>query len=270
MPNWSVSPTKLDREQNDFLDHELNNRNHWISGFPGSGKSTILYHAIRRIQADNVKSNILIIVYTVSLREMFRAAFREQGIQEVRIDTMYDFEKNPRSYDYIFCDECQDITATAISKMKQQCKHLILAGDEHQSLYKEDVRHHEVTVDSANITSLINGTRYELTYIHRLSPAIQSAVQRLEPSLDMSGLRNMSDHSTQIRLCRATSQSDEYKYIWREARKGPSIGQTSAILFPTQKNILQFVNDVLQQEGKKTWQEKTNTWGKLDFDALND
>ena len=70
MPNYSVSPARLDPEQKTFLEKELpTGKNYWICGFPGSGKSTLLEHCIRIIKADKPKASILVIVFTRSLIE---------------------------------------------------------------------------------------------------------------------------------------------------------------------------------------------------------
>ena len=46
---WMVKYDKLDDDQKDFVDKEINNTgNIWIQGFAGSGKSVMLIHALRK------------------------------------------------------------------------------------------------------------------------------------------------------------------------------------------------------------------------------
>lgn len=46
---WMVKYDKLDDDQKDFVDKEINNTgNIWIQGFAGSGKSAMLIHALRK------------------------------------------------------------------------------------------------------------------------------------------------------------------------------------------------------------------------------
>lgn len=275
MAKWSVEYPHLDSEQKDFLNNKLtDNRNHWIKGFPGSGKSTILEHAVKTIKADNPNATIALAVYTHSLIAMFRVAFHEIGVSdnEVKVATMYDLlEKDHNHYDYILCDEVQDMTPSIISGLRAKCNHFIVAGDEHQSIYRKDVRYHETVVTPSQIPALINeGNDIPLTIVHRLSPAIQEAVQRFMPSLDISGLRNPAVKVTKPRLCRATTYANEIKYIWDEAVKAPNTGGgTAAILLPRHDLIMNFVDEVCELNGRPHWNRAVNIFGKTDYKAMN-
>ena len=145
MPNNSVPISKLDTEQSNFLDKCLfSGKNYWISGFPGSGKSTILEHCVRLIKADKPKASILVVVFTRSLIEMFRAAFKEMDLQNVNIVTMYEFMRSSRKYDYILCDEVQDLTTRIIEELRRRSSVLITAGDENQSIFQIDPTYKEL------------------------------------------------------------------------------------------------------------------------------
>lgn len=270
MGKWVVKPQNLDGEQRQFLNEKLNGGNVWISGFPGSGKSTLLMHAARLILSDNPEKRIFVATFTNSLVTMFEAAFRELGLHHVEVGTMYYFKKTGARYDYIFCDEVQDLTPSIIREMKSRCDHLIVAGDPHQSLYDMDPKFHESTVGPADITGLLDGEEYKLSIIHRLSPSIQKAVRKLMPEMrELSNIRNSASHSTQIRLCRASNKSDELKYVWKEAQKGPEVGDSSAILASSNDAVVDYVNNILSLEGKQPWSPTLNRWSKQDFGAMN-
>jgi hypothetical protein len=81
--------------------------------------------------------------------------------------------------------------------------------------------------------------------------------------------RDLTKQSTQVRLCEAYSKEEEVRYIMREAKKAVNVGQTAAILIPTQNSILSFVQQVLGIEGKSEWAVETNDWGKTDYNSLN-
>ena len=271
MSNWTVPYRLLDTEQNEFLDHHLyDGHNYWISGFPGSGKSTLLMHAARLIRQDHRNASILFVVYTRSLIEMFNAGFKDSGLNGISIETMYEFMRSRGHYEYIFCDEVQDLPASFLSAMRECSDHLIVAGDPNQSIYAVDVKYQQPTVTPAQIPSLIGGNTFELNIVHRISPSIQKAIQRLVPNLNrLASLRNMANHSTQIRICSASSTSHELEYVWREAQKGPRVGETSAILVPNRSAIINTVEDILGQEGKPRWQQVANNWGQPDFANMN-
>ena len=184
---------------------------------------------------------------------------------------MFEFMKTSRQYNYILCDEVQDLTPRIIRELTRRSSVLIVAGDENQSIFEIDPRYNEPTVNPSQITSLIAGEQYQLTIVHRLSPAIQRAIQSLIPALaDLARLTNMADHTTQIRLCKALTANQEIEYIWKESVKAPKVGKTSAILFPNQQAAVSFIQDVIRLENKQQWEQSTNEYGKVDFGDMND
>lgn len=270
---------KLDPQQQDFLNKistfvdnaGLHFRNQWIKGFAGSGKSVLLAYASTTILAKKSNSNILVVVFTRSLVEMFKADFKELGLTtNVTIETYYEFMKGSGHHDYILCDEVQDLTPRVIREMNARSYNVIVAGDSNQSIYDRDPRWQEATVTSSEIGSLINGDPYELSIIHRLSRSIIDAVQRFLPRMNIfSSKRDMTKEDTQIRLCEASSEAEEVKYIMERASKAVSVGDSTAILIPSGQQIIKFVNQVLRDENKPEWAKRDNDWGRVDWGAMN-
>lgn len=267
---WIIPENKLDAQQRDFLDNvDVNRRNIWIKGFAGSGKSVLLAYTVKKIKSKSSNASILVIVFTKSLVEMFKAAFSEMGLN-VSIDTYYGFMKSNNRYDYILCDEVQDLVPRVIREMDSRSSHVIVAGDSNQSIYECDPQWKEVTVSPSEIGSLLNADSFELGIIHRLSRSIIDAVQRFLPRMNIfSSKRDMTKSDTQIRLCEAPSESKEVSYIMEQATKAVNQGYTTAILIPSAQKIINFVNQALRDAGKPEWVEQTNNWNKTDFGAMN-
>ena len=267
---WIIPENKLDVQQRDFLDNtDINARNVWIKGFAGSGKSVLLVYVAKKIKSRVPSSSVLLIVFTRSLVEMFRAAFRELGLN-IAIDTYYGFMNGTNHYDYILCDEVQDLTPRVIRKMNSRGSHVIVAGDSNQSIYTSDPRWREATVTPSQIGSLINGNAFELGIIHRLSRSIIDAVQRFLPNMNIfTAKRDMTKSDTQIRLCEAPSEAMEVKYIMEQAGKAVNQGYTAAVLIPMQNKVIQFANEALRDANKTEWTPTTNQYGKTDFRSLN-
>lgn len=272
--SWIVPYEKLDEQQKEFIDKvDITRKNVWIKGFPGSGKSVLLAHTIRKIknedQSKGTHSSILVIVFTHSLIKMFNAAFQELGYK-VDVVTFYDFMRSSRSYDYILSDEVQDLTPSVLREMNQRAKHVVVAGDSNQSIYAIDPRFREATVQPSQISLLLSSNEFELGIIHRLSSSIINAVQRFLPRMNIfTGRRDAMHVDTQIRLCEANNYEEEVKYIFNEAKKAVNVGQTAGILIPTQNDILSFFQSLLSIEGKPAWDVQTNNYGKTDYNALN-
>lgn len=267
---WLVPENMLDDQQRDFVENiDINQRNVWIKGFPGSGKSVLLVYTLKRIRRQTPSAKVAVVVFTRSLITMFKAAFAEMGVS-ANIMTYYEFLKSSSDYGYVLSDEIQDMTDRVLTTMNNKAKHVIVAGDENQSIYDSDPKYREPTVSPTQITSLLNCRDFELGIIHRLSSSIIAAVEKFMPNMNIfSSRRDMTKQTTQIRLCTANSAEQEAKYIMREAQKAVNVGDTVAILIPTQQKILEFFQIALTALGKSKWSVQLNSWGKVDYNKLN-
>lgn len=267
---WIVYEDRLDPHQREFLERaDFNNHNIWIKGFPGSGKSVLLAHTVKRIKNRTPNATLVFLVFTRSLVEMFKAAFRELGIT-IDVTTYYDFMKSSSCYDYVLADEVQDFVPKVLTSMKTRGNRVVVAGDEHQSIYSQDPRYGESTIPSSELVSLLSARTHELLIIHRLSSSIIDVIQRFMPETNIfSSRRDQTNHSTQVRLCTGQDEKEEVKYVMQEAMKSVQIGYSAAVLLPTQKEIIKFINTALQNAGEPVWNQTLNNWGKPDFASLN-
>ena len=72
---WLVPENMLDDQQRDFVENvDIEQRNVWIKGFPGSGKSVLLAYTMKRIKRKDSSAKVAVIVFTHSLIAMFKAA----------------------------------------------------------------------------------------------------------------------------------------------------------------------------------------------------
>lgn len=267
---WIIPEHMLDPQQRDFIDkQDFTRENIWIKGFPGSGKSVLLAYTLKKIKSQNPRASVVIVVFTRSLVQMFTEAFEEMKIN-VDVCTFYEFMNSTNRYDYVLSDEVQDLVPSVLREMKTRASHVVVAGDENQSIYERDPKFRENTVSSTEINRLLSSSSFELGIIHRLSSSIINVIQRFMPNMNVfSAKRDQTKASTQVRLCEANGSNEEVKYIMREAGKATKIGETAAILLPTQNEIVKFVNTALAAEGKSQWPQQLNRWGKLDFTSMN-
>ena len=124
---WVPDLNKLDSDQQDFVDDRNINKNVFIKGFAGTGKSVLLVAKLKYIYEINPDAICCVVSFAHSLLEAFRLGFKEIGLdkrisdsngnneciaQKGQIDlvTKYEFKKNQNSdqlinYDFIFFDE---------------------------------------------------------------------------------------------------------------------------------------------------------------------
>lgn len=236
---WIVEENKLDTQQRYFLDNiNINRKNIWIKGFAGSGKSVLLAYVAKKVLKKSEHAKIVFIVFTNSLVEMFISAFKELGLN-IDVETYYSFMNDESlHYDYILCDEVQDLTPRILQEMRKRSTHIVVAGDSNQSIFDCDPKWKEKTVTPSEIEHLINGEVFELNINHRLSRSIIDAVQSFLPHIKIfSSKIDMTKSDTQIRLCEASSEENEIAYVMEQATKAVNVGDTAAILIPSAQKL---------------------------------
>ena len=267
---WLVPENKLDAQQRLFLDSEaIFKQNVWIKGFAGSGKSILILYSVKKILARNPEAKLLLVVFTHALINMFKAAFEEMGLK-VQVETYYAFMKEPTHYDYILCDEVQDLTERVIVALELHADRVIVAGDANQSIYLRDPRWGEPTIDK-NFLSDRDYQEQELTIIHRLPKSLIEVVNHFMPDMHIfSAKLDMTKPDAQVRVCKAERVEDEIRYLLDRAQKAIQGGYTVAVLMPTQDLMVLFVNWVLYCMWRQQWDPpQRNRWGKYDFFQLN-
>ena len=278
---WLPAENELGREQRDFLSEIVNTeQNENVAGFPGSGKTVILLYSVVNLRRKNPDSQILIVEFTHALIKMLQAAINEmskeqkyQGLhlENVEIRTYYDFVKQTNSqYDYIICDEVQDIPTVAIQHMHQRAKRVIVGGDANQSIYKEDPMWKMPPCTPSELDSILSPNKTNLTIIYRLTKKIISAINSYLPSMKiLQGRSTMVKTNVQIRLWKSADKKQESVHIMKEATSRINNNDSVGILLPTHSKIIAFANLALAIAQKPMWVEERNSFGKLDFESLN-
>jgi len=278
---WMIREDQLDPDQKDFINNESKKTgNIWVKGFAGSGKSVLLIHSLRDILKKEPNAKVAIVVYTHSLIDMFKTGMKELNLSSsIPVITYYEFvDKNKSSYDYIFCDEVQDLPARVLYAMNNRAKKVIVAGDSNQSIYDVDPKWRDAVVQADQVGDIINARAFSLSMIHRLTRSIITAVQKLLPKMNIWGAkRDTTKVDVNIRLCEATSEREEVKYVYQESQKGTAVGDTCVVLLPTHSAIVNFTRQALLSQNKPEWKFTPISWDidkpldkqRPDYDSLN-
>ena len=272
--SWMIKASQLDEEQNQFIFEKARSKdNIWIKGFAGSGKSVLLVHTIVDKIHENPNVSICVVVFTHSLIQMFSAGMKELGIPEknVYLTTYHNFLKDNKTYNYIFCDEVQDLPKSVLENMKSRAGQLILAGDSNQSIYHNNPSTKEPTVRPSEIARIINSKPYELSTIYRLTRSIIKTISRLLPNMNiLSSKIDRTKKDISVRLCKASTEYKEVEYIISQADEAMSIGESVAIILPTHDDILRFFNIALDTKNIQQWKLVTIGWrNKPNWSFLN-
>ena len=269
---WLIPENELDKEQRVFLDRIITQSdNEHIVGFPGSGKSILLLYAAKRIKDRDPHAKIIFVEFTHALIKMIKAAILELPYHDMKVVTYYDFFDNikDQSFDYILCDEVQDVPQKVIEKMKRHAKRVIIAGDHNQSIYEDDPKWELSPCTEGELKAILTPDVLPLTIVHRLSKFVRNAIDKFLPEMKiMNGAISMVKKHPMIRLWKAGSQRSEVREIMKDARNYLQIGDSIGILLPTHNKIQKFANYVLALEGKPLWDVETDDHGPR-YDLLN-
>lgn len=269
---WLPGENDLVKEQTDFRNKVwTENGNVYISGFPGSGKSVCLLYAVKTIRDKNPDASILFVEFTHSLIKMIEAALKELGLDNVSVVTYEDFRRNYIGpYDFIICDEVQDVSARLIELMKKRAKRVIVGGDPNQSIY-ETLPNQEPTIGPDELKGLLTPATTELTILHRLNKYVIRGINCFMP-----GMRMLAEKSSMLKkhkpayLWHCIDQTDEVKRIMDDAKTALNFGESVAVLLPTHNKIENFVNLYLQAAGIPSFDfSQDRQFSKPNYGLLN-
>ena len=274
--NWLIPENELDKEQRKFLSEFINrNDNELVVGFPGSGKTMLLYYAALKIREQKPGAKILFVEFTHALINMIEAALQQMHINDIKVVTQYEFEKEGKSkmkYDCIICDEVQDLLPKVLENMAKRAERVILGGDPNQQIYERDPKWKEPTCTEEDIMGLLHPVVTRLNIVHRLSRFVMEAANDVMPEMKIiqEGRVSMTKKNIMIRLWKAKNQQQEVSSIMKEAKESLRLTDSVAILLPSHSKILSFADKALIDADKPTWKCFYDEHGNLDYNNLND
>lgn len=274
--NWLIPENELDREQRSFLNEFVNrNDNEMIIGFPGSGKTMLLYYAALKIRESNPCAKIIFVEFTHALINMIEAALKQMHINNIKVVTQYEFEKEDKpktKYDCIICDEVQDLSHKVLSNIANRAHRVIIGGDPNQQIYEVDPKWKKPTCSEADIQTILHPIVTRLNIVHRLSRFVMEAANDVMPEMNIvqEGRVSMTKKNIMIRLWKAKNQQQEVSSIMKEAKESLRITDSVAILLPSHNKIFSFADKVLTDAGKPIWKCTYDEHGNLDYNYLNE
>lgn len=282
--NWMIEEARLGDEQKELIEtaSTAEGVTVWIQGHAGSGKSVVLLHAVRDYLIRNSNANVAIVVFTRSLVDMLRTglnqtpALRNRHIPVLTIYKMANELDNKIHYDAIFCDEVQDLPIDLISKMKESCSQLVIAGDAAQSIYDKIPKWNTSPATPTQIINTIKPIEKSSSIIYRLTKKVISALNNVFSNI-LGDMAWNGKEDSEIRIFQFysdDSQTNEISFSWdeieRDNRDRPE--DVSAILIYKREDIVKYCQGVLVHLGKPSWEENhIESFGsqKLNLNNLN-
>lgn len=239
---WMIGEAALDEVQLEVIDAIVENygKNHWVKGFPGTGKTIVLTHVVNRLAAQRPRPSIAFVTYTHSLKQMVETGLSTAAESMVHVSTLTAIKNHRKSFDVIVADEMQDANLADLEGMQQKGDAYVIAADFDQSIYPA----------AAGIRTLTSAMRpfkeHELLTIYRINERVYNVATTVYPDAYSPSSTTTKRDSSRVKLFKGTSARDEFVTMFDEAARLASRGKPSAILFPTWKLMDSFLASIAQ------------------------
>lgn len=267
--NWFIPENELDFPPRPVIDSvDIHSNNVCIKGFAKTGKTLLLIYLMRRIRISEPNATIHFIVIRNIEVEKYRNIFRELSLQ-VNVSTYFMFLRNPQRCDYAFCDDVQNISVSTLSTIANNANRVIVAMNPYMPIFDKGLLSQEPIITMEEIIELLSPTVRHLQCFHKGNIHYDLITNLIADTGLNYSRRNLSMSDCQPRICKADSEDSEMEYIIKQAKKTSNLGFSTAILLPTNMEVLKFVQRVIKMEGSEPWDEVSDKWGRIDFAQLN-
>ena len=258
--HWMIERAVLDEVQEAILNAVTNDPGpHWIEGYAGTGKTIIVTLALAAIRKKHPNAKICFVTYTHSLKDLVASGVGGQA----DIFTVDAFVAGTGRYDWVFVDEVQDISDANILRIQQRGKRIVWAGDPFQSLY-----HGRVNRES--LPDLLGTSSWQLVNIYRYPLKVFKIVSSIyDAEIADDAMVNIDD-DVEVQLYRASSRTDEVRWIWEKAKVVSVIERPAAILFPTHDMVHDFASQICSLEGLEAPPPRIQQGRVVDYSAFNE
>jgi superfamily I DNA/RNA helicase len=257
--HWMIQRAVLDEVQEAILRAVTNDPGpHWIEGYAGTGKTIIVTLALAAVRKKHPKARICFVTYTHALKDLVASGIDGQA----DIFTVDAFVSGTDRYDWVFVDEVQDIAESDILKIQQRGRRVVWAGDPFQSLY-----HGRVSPE--RLPEVLGTTSWELVNIYRYPFKVFKIVSSIyDADIAEDAMVNVDD-SVEVQLHRASSRTDEVRWVWDKAKAVSVVERPAAILFPTHDMVYDFASEVCSIEGVGAPPARVQMGRVVDYSAFN-
>ena len=256
MPWFVPRPQLDDVEQIPFLDQTEENpdKNFWLKGFAGSGKSVLLIHCLIDEKNRNPTSKVIIVLYTHSLIDMIKEGIPDE-LGEIPVVTFQQFRFMQQRYDLILIDEIQDIDAQTLTNFREKLGgngRLIVAGDMNQSIYDNAPSSDEISEILGLPAFGTEGIEYRLNRIYRISRRIRDISAPFCEDQDAYKAAQVMEYNANIspNIVHADNPQQEIEWLWMSAKEYAQAEYVPVILIANHKSIRSFLNKILVLEDK--------------------
>ena len=161
----------------------------------------------------------------------------------IEITTYFQFKRNPSHYDYIFCDNVQNISENTLSIIKGHARFVIVTINPYLSFEDNEFFSQEPTLTIETVQSCLSPMFFELQ--HSYLKFAKSIIFQLLPNLPNKTVPTIIPKTSQwkcpIHICKAQKTEDEIDFVISHTKGAFNCGYTVGVLLPSHNYILQFI-----------------------------
>lgn len=235
---WMVPVNDLDAVQSRAIENIVDNqdKNHWVKGFAGSGKTIVLTHVLERLASARPAVKVCFATYTHALKDLVESGLSDNAKSKIDISTFTALKKLRNSYDIVVADEMQDIPSRYLPALASKSDVLIIAADLDQSIFKS-----ACSVGELN-AAVKPAKEHQLREIHRINDTIFEIATSVYTDVEIVTNTTIRDDGELARIYRGSSLKDEMLTMYAEAERVSTKERPSAILLPTRKLLDKFIS----------------------------
>ena len=216
-----------------------------LQGYDSEGIIITVLHSIHDIVRRYKNVSIAILVPNNLLINIFKSQILELNISNIQISNYFTFiQNNNKKFDYIFVIEAMELTFNMIKNLSAMTNILILSNN---SILSNNINPYtkEPSISKEELVLIVNRT-WKLSTIYGLTKSLVRAISYLIPKMNfLEVLTDNTKTDVTPTLAKASSKEQEVEYILSKSKDAIGYsGQTVAIVLPTQKDVIEFMNIV--------------------------
>lgn len=230
----------LDAVQSRAIENIIDNpdKNHWVKGFAGSGKTIVLTHVLERLASARPAVKVCFATYAHALKDLVESGLSDNAKSKIDVSTFTALKNLRKRYDVVVADEMQDIPSRYLPALASKSDVLIIAADLDQSIYRS-----ACSVSELN-AAVKPAKEHQLREIHRINDTIFEIATSVYSDVEIVTNTTVRDDGELARIYRGSSLKDEMLTMYAEAERVSAKERPSAILLPTRKLLDKFISYV--------------------------
>ncbi len=245
---WMIPLYKLYEEQRYLIDEWLPSLTEGEIVLVQEYDTSVILHSIPNLYRIHENVSIIILVPNNLLISILESQILELNIENsnIQIRNYFTFiQNNNKEFDYIFVIEAMELTFDMIRNLSEMANSLILSNTFNISNNINPYTK-EASISIEEIGLIVNRTWTYLTIYRLPNKSMIKVISSLIPS--MSDILLKTDNKkidVTPTLAKASDKEKEVEYILSKSKDAIGYaGETIAIVLPTQKDVIEFINIV--------------------------